>query len=316
MPSEEYEYMLGLAELMMDVGDAPEWDETSDPYQQKYSRNWLDYQKRELKAAAKAHLYLHSLKPKMVPVQHFLRWHPKSDEYRAIQMHHDNLLSEAKRRMANIKSTMNLDEETVKMANLAKEHREAVEVPALKLMLEQMNKQKESANAMAHLVEELKNSETKMANDARRERIKRLEKALTGRNLTEEELEQKLANEKAAEKNNLANTLRAKHKANANKAWKNERQELENMLAGKTKSFDEKLAHALGYSGEEMNTFIAERKASRNEQALKDKALINEIKTSHRQHLNTIRAEKQKRNQAKTQSKSRKSKSYRKTRRV
>ena len=152
--------------------------------------------------------------------------------------------------------------------------------------------------------------ETEEANDARRQRIKRLKKALNGSNLTEEEVEEELAKEKA-EIGNM-NTFRAEGKERAEKAWKDERQRVENIISGKRKSQNEREANLFGYTGEEREKYIAEQKAIREER----KAETNKIRANLRQHLNTIRAEKQKRNQAKTQSKSRKSKNYRKTRKL
>jgi hypothetical protein len=185
--------MLKHAEALINVGKAPDWNRMTDPYGQTYSRNWYTYRQKEVKAIAKAHLYLHSLKPKMKAVQNFLRWHPTSDEYQAIQQYYEYLLSEAKNNLKRIKNELPLNKLNSEMSNEYMRYHTNVMVPVTKSLLKQMNDQQKNAKEI-----------------------------------------ESLANELVPTSNNEGmNELRKKMKANANAAWKAERQGLENILTGK-----------------------------------------------------------------------------------
>ncbi len=284
LSSDEYFDLLDETDLILNVGDEPEFNIKKNQYGINYETKDIELREKKVKALAKAHLYLHSLKPKFKQIEHYLRWHPKAADakaYKAALDMYDLRLDEVRSEIKNQKEFfLPRARQSLEWSKTAKQHHEEFEIPVLKMLLAIHNRDKEAYNAQANLARELNAQEKEMAIEAQKRQNNQLRAAgvepITRNTLGNQEAE----------------TLDREMKEEAEKAWANERQDLVNMIEGKQTS-----------QTNEFNNIKSQFNINMEEAAASRKAYLNEV-----------RAKKQKRLLAK-QSQSRKARKNRKARR-
>jgi hypothetical protein len=222
---EEFLKLINHAKLLLDIGKAPKLN-NKNQYGIEYERAYVDYTEKKIKALAKAHLYLHSLKPRIEQIKHYLRWHPKSKDanlYTFSLWMYDYTLDFVSNDLTKKKQeNLPLEKESLRMSEMSKKHHEDVEVPAVKLILEQMNRNKTSANAQRNLLRKLNDMEKKQVNEAR--------ELLNAHRKEAGIVPIQLNNSQRQEYENRRKTLEKE----ANEAWISERQKVANI----TKEFE------------------------------------------------------------------------------
>jgi hypothetical protein len=293
----EYFDLLDETDLILNVGDEPELNQNKNQYGINYETKAVEHREKKVKALAKAHLYLHSLKPKFHQIENYLRWHPKAADAKAYKGALDMYklrLEEVRSEMKNQKELfLPLAKESLDWSKYVKKHHEEYNIPTAKILLAQMNKEKESYNAAAELAAMVQAQNKELYNQARKQRNNSLRAAGVE------------PSEMNNTQNNLANTLSKEMKEEAEKAWAAQRQDLVNMIEGKQKSQKNQLREALGPNADKYNL---------NNMNKINNSLTKQIQANYKAHLNEVRAKKQKRMLAK-QSQSRKARKDRKGRR-
>jgi hypothetical protein len=167
---EEFYTLIHHTRDILDIGRPPKLD-TKNQFGIEYGRAYVDYTEKSIKALAKAHLYLHSLKPRIEQIKHYVRWHPTSKDakvYTILLDSYEYWLQFVSNDLTKKKQeNLPLEKEILRMGEVSKKHHEDVEVPAAKRILEQMNRNKTSANAQRNLRYMLNDMEKKEANEAR-----------------------------------------------------------------------------------------------------------------------------------------------------
>ena len=277
-------------DLILDIGSPPK-QQNQDQYGIQYQRNYIEFLEKDIKALGKAHLYLVSLKPKFQQIEHYLRWHPtgkNTDDYLSLLNTYKIRLAFVRQQLKSKKESLLFEKEILEMNEASKRQHETVEVPAAKLILEQMNREKKSSNAQRELYHILRDMEKKEAEEATILLNARRKKA----GIESLSVDHSLRNE--------YENRRRKLEENANQAWASEHQKVTNVAEGKFVGWDKiknNRNKRLGFSP-----------------TSNDDPIIQEIRDRHKARLNEFRARKRNKTLAK-QSQSRKARKDRKGRR-
>jgi hypothetical protein len=270
LPAENYFRMLDETDLITNVGNVPDLNLNKNKHGIEYETKYINYTEKEIKALAKAHLYLASLKPKFKEIEYYLRWHPNSPDAKAYKaalelytFRMNNIRSNLKNKKT---STLPLSKEMLEWSKFGEKWHQEMNIPAAKLMLEQMNREKQASDAQANLVRKLDAENQELYQQAKLQQNKQLREA--GIEPTENVVD------------TFVNNLSKQQKEEANKAWAEQRQELVNIIEGKEKSPNNYLRNA-GVEPVHFNS---------------NNSFLKEVQANHRAYLNKLRANKQKRN--------------------
>jgi hypothetical protein len=291
---DDYLELLDETDLILNIGNEPELNLNKNRFGLEFETKDVEWLQKNVKALAKAHLYLHSLKPKFAEIEKYLRWHPNAADAKAYkaalhmyQLRMDEVRSDLKDKKEFFLPTA---KESLEWSKQAKQRYETVDIPTAKLLLQLLDKEKESADAQAELAAEIEARNKELYNQARKMQNKQLRNA---------GFEPSTNN---TNQNTLANNLSKQMKEEAEKAWENQRQNLVNIIEGKQKSQKNMLREALGPDADKYNL---------NSMNQVNNSLTKQMQANYKAHLNEIRAKKQKRLLAK-QSQSRKARKTRK----
>jgi len=289
---DDYLELLDETDLILNVGDEPDLNINKNRFGLEFETKDVEWLQNKVKALAKAHLYLHSLKPKFAEIEKYLRWHPNAADakkYKAALHMYQVRMDEVRSDLKNKKEVfLPTAKESLEWSKLAKQRYETVDIPTAKLLLELMDKEKESANAQAELAAAIESQDKELYNQAKKKQNKQLRNAGIEPSNNGQ--------------NTFANNLSKQMKEEAEKAWAAERQNLVDIIEGKQKSQKNMLREALGPNADKYNL---------NSMNQVNNSLTKQMQANYKAHLNEIRAKKQKRLLAK-QSQSRKARKTRK----
>ncbi len=290
LPPNEYADMILEVGLILDIGKPPRLEDKNE-FGIDYSQKYVDYLENKVKALAKAHLYLASMKSKFQEIEHYLRWHPNgkdAEDYKSLLNSYESQFDLIKKQLkSNKEDKLPLAKNELQMAERSKMHHETVEIPAAKLMIEQMNHEKKAFNAQKEAYNVLKSLEKKEYNEAKKIHNDRL------REIGLEPIEEDLENRKKMDER------RKKLGREAEEAWARERQKLVNIAEGKFEGWNkinEKRFQKYG---------ILPRSRLRND------SLFQKIEANRQARFNALRARKRNKSLAK-QSQTRRARKTRK----
>jgi hypothetical protein len=276
LSTKDYFDLLDETDLILNVGNSPNFNGNKNQYGINYETKQAEYIEKKIKALARAHLYLHSLKPKFHQIENYLRWHPKAADAKA----YTAVLHMYKLRLDEVRSEIKDQKEfymphvleSLDWSKSAKQHHEEFEIPLAKMVLAQMNKEDESYNAQEELAAAIKSQQKERYNFAK-------------------ELENSRMRAVGAEssptyKNDLANTLSKEMQEDAKRARTMRRQAIVNIIEGKRKSRKNMLRKALGSDANQYNL---------NSFNQINNSLTKQNRANYKAHLNDVRAKKQKR---------------------
>lgn len=290
LPVDEYLYLIRQSELFLDIGEPPRTDIVSLKGNKEYTHAFYEYTKKKIKGLGKAKLYLLSLKPKMVDVQHYLRWHPRSknsEGYREVLQIYESYLSTNRMLLERNKEMLPTLEAEVEMANYQNEYHRTKELPAVQAV-KNFNTYviKPQRKAQENALKILNDIMEKDYEDAVRLETKRIAVALD-KNLSEEELEKEV--QIRLRKSNFNVEFEKKMKDQYEEALREENAYINELLENKNTRINTNMyiaKHLLGMSNQRAENYVkGQRKEREND------------KQRRRQTFNQLRAEKQKRNQ-------------------